>query len=156
MTADNNFAQAELGIRKPVNAVFEAFIDPEITAKFWFTHGTGRLVSGAKVEWKWDMYHLVVPVTVKEIIEHQKIHIEWGEGMHRSEVVWEFKAVNDQLTFVTIRNFNFLGNDDEQVSQVRDSTKGFTFVLSGLKAWLEHGIRLRLVEDGFPQEMMGE
>ena len=30
-------------IRKPVAEVFEAFVDPDITAKFWFTKGSGRL-----------------------------------------------------------------------------------------------------------------
>ncbi|HTE20952.1 MAG TPA: polyketide cyclase, partial [Armatimonadota bacterium] len=30
-------------IRKPVAVVFEAFVNPEITAQFWFTRGSGRL-----------------------------------------------------------------------------------------------------------------
>ena len=30
-------AKAEMLIRKPVAEVFEAFINPEITTKFWFT-----------------------------------------------------------------------------------------------------------------------
>lgn len=32
-------AKAEMLIRKPVEEVFEAFVDPEITSKFWFTGG---------------------------------------------------------------------------------------------------------------------
>ncbi|MBL7870581.1 MAG: SRPBCC family protein [Cyclobacteriaceae bacterium] len=149
-----NFAKSELGIRKPVNEVFEAFINPEITTKFWYTHSTGKLEEGVTREWKWDMYNLVVPVLVLEIVENQKILIEWGEGMHKSTVEWEFNSVNDNLTFLTIKNYNFQGNDDVLVSQIKDSTKGFTFVLSGLKAWLEHKIQLRLVEDAFPKELM--
>jgi uncharacterized protein YndB with AHSA1/START domain len=35
--------KAEMLIRKPVAEVFEAFINPEITSKFWFTSGSGRL-----------------------------------------------------------------------------------------------------------------
>ena len=30
-------------IRKPVADVFEAFIDPDVTTKFWFTKSSGRL-----------------------------------------------------------------------------------------------------------------
>jgi hypothetical protein len=30
-------------IRKPVEQVFEAFINPEITVNFWFSKSTGRL-----------------------------------------------------------------------------------------------------------------
>lgn len=64
--------------------------------------------------------------------------------------------MNDNLTCLIIKNYNFQGNDDELISQIRDSTKGFTFVLSGLKAWLEHKIQLRLVDDAFPKELMGK
>ncbi len=28
-------------IRKPVAEVFEAFVNPDITSKFWFTKGSG-------------------------------------------------------------------------------------------------------------------
>ena len=149
-----NFAQSELGIRKPVKEVFEAFINPDITTKFWYTHSTGKLEEGLTLQWKWEMYNLVIPVKVLEIVENQKILIEWGEGIHKSTVVWEFNSVNDNLTFLTIKNYNFQGNDDELLSKIKDSTKGFTFVLSGLKAWLEHKIQLRLIEDAFPKELM--
>lgn len=149
-----NLAKSELGIRKPVKQVFEAFINPEITTKFWYTHSTGKLKEGVTIQWEWEMYNLVIPINVLEIIENQKILIEWGEGMHKSTVVWEFNSVNDNLTFLTIKNYDFQGSGDELLSQIRDSTKGFTFVLSGLKAWLEHQIQLRLVEDAFPKELM--
>lgn len=156
MTESIKIAKSELGIRKPVNEVFEAFINPEITTKFWYTHSTGKLEVGATITWKWEMYNLAIPLTVIKIVENQKILIEWGEGVHKSTVVWEFNSINDNLTFLTIKNYNFQGNDDELLSQIKDSTKGFTFVLSGLKAWLEHKIQLRLVDDAFPKELMGK
>jgi hypothetical protein len=37
------------------------------------------------------------------------------------------------------------------VRQVADSTQGFTLVLAGLKALLEHDVRLNLVGDRFPE-----
>lgn len=149
-----NFAKSELGIRKPVKEVFEAFINPDITTKFWYTHSTGKLKEGVNIEWKWEMYNLVIPVNVLEIVNNQKILIEWGQGIQKSTVVWEFNSVNDNLTFLTIKNYNFLGNGDDLLNQIKDSTKGFTFVLSGLKAWLEHGIQLRLIDDAFPKELI--
>ena len=30
--------ECQMMIRKPVSVVFQAFIDPEITTKFWFTN----------------------------------------------------------------------------------------------------------------------
>jgi uncharacterized protein YndB with AHSA1/START domain len=37
------FAEAGMLIHKPVDQVFEAFINPEITTKFWFSKSSGRL-----------------------------------------------------------------------------------------------------------------
>lgn len=37
------FSEAGMLIRKPVEQVFEAFIDPKITNNFWFSKSTGRL-----------------------------------------------------------------------------------------------------------------
>jgi hypothetical protein len=38
------------------------------------------------------------------------------------------------------------------VQQALDSTEGFTLVLAGLKALLEHDVKLDLVADRFPDE----
>jgi uncharacterized protein YndB with AHSA1/START domain len=40
------FTKVAMLIRKPVAEVFEAFVDPAITSKFWFTKGSGRLETG--------------------------------------------------------------------------------------------------------------
>jgi uncharacterized protein YndB with AHSA1/START domain len=42
--ATNPAAVAKTGmlIRRPVSAVFEAFINPDITTKVWFTKSTGK------------------------------------------------------------------------------------------------------------------
>ena len=42
-------AKAGMLIRRHVKEVFEAFIDPAITTKFWFTKSSGRLVKGNRV-----------------------------------------------------------------------------------------------------------
>ena len=42
-------AKAEMLIRRPVAEVFEAFINPTITTKFWFTRSSGRLEPGSQV-----------------------------------------------------------------------------------------------------------
>ncbi len=60
-------AKAEMLIRKPVAEVFEAFINPEITTKFWFTKSSGRLEPGKQVTWTWEMYDHSIKVIVKEI-----------------------------------------------------------------------------------------
>jgi len=156
MPVTNNFAKAEMMIRKPIAEVFEAFIDPAITSKFWFTKGTGKLVAGGSVNWIWEMYNLTVPVSVTAIETNKRILISWGEGKHESTAEWKFKSLTPSKTFVTIINANFQGTEDEVTNQVIDSTGGFTMVLAGLKAWLEHGVELNLVGDKFPKELQGE
>jgi len=48
-------------IRKPVEEVFQAFTDPSLTTKFWFTRASGPLELGATVTWHWDMYRGLSP-----------------------------------------------------------------------------------------------
>lgn len=42
-TGNTNFAKAKMLIRKPVSEVFQAFVNSEITSKFWFTNGSRNL-----------------------------------------------------------------------------------------------------------------
>jgi len=51
-------------------------------------------------------------------------------------------------------NADLQGTGDELTDRRIDSTGGFTMVLAGLKAWLEHGIELNLIGDKFPKELM--
>ena len=58
-------AKAEMLVRQPVGEVFEAFVNPEITTKFWFTKSSGWLESGKQVTWTWEMYNVSTQVTIK-------------------------------------------------------------------------------------------
>ncbi len=42
-------AKAEMLIRRPIAEVFEAFVDPAITARFWFSRGDARLEAGKRL-----------------------------------------------------------------------------------------------------------
>src|SRR5918994_215972 len=70
---------AEVGmlIRRPVADVFEAFIDPAITSRFWFTKGSGKLAPGNQIRWEWEMYDVSTTVQVKEVEQNERILIEW-------------------------------------------------------------------------------
>ena len=151
---DNRIAKAEMMIRKPVNEVFEAIINPEITTKFWFTNSTGKLEEGKDVEWTWEMYNVTVPVAVKTLVHNERIVLEWGNKQHQSTVEFTFKALSDSKTYLTVKNYDFNNSGDELVNLVIDSTGGFALIIAGLKAYLEHNIQLNLVADKFPKELM--
>jgi uncharacterized protein YndB with AHSA1/START domain len=144
-------ARTEMRIRKPVEEVFAAFVDPAITSRFWFTRGSGRLEPGKEVRWDWEMYGVSVPVAVRAVETDRRIVVEWNvRGDRPSTIELTFKPLNDGTAFVSIVNGGFAGGADEVVRQALDATEGFTLVLAGLKALLEHGIRLELVADRFP------
>jgi uncharacterized protein YndB with AHSA1/START domain len=138
-------------IRKPAADVFEAFVNPDITTQFWFTKSSGRLEVGKQVQWEWEMYSISIPVTARAIEPNKRIVIEWPGYSGLTTVEWTFAAQEDNTTFVSITEAGFTGDGDELVKQVTDSTQGFTLVLAGLKALLEHNIRLNLVADRYPE-----
>jgi len=137
-------------IRKPVAEVFETFINPAITTKFWFTKSSGRLEAGKQIRWDWEMYNASARVSVKAVEQDRRILIEWS-GYGTTMVEWLFTPQADDTTFVSITNAGFSGDEDEIVQGAIDSTGGFTLVLCGLKALLEHNIILNLIADRSPE-----
>ncbi len=144
-------AKTGMLIRKPVADVFEAFVNPDITTRFWFTKSSGRLEAGKQVHWDWEMYGISIPVTAKAIELNKRIVIEWPGHSRPTTVEWRFAPQTDGTTFVSITHAGFTGDGDELVKQVTDSTQGFSLVLAGLKALLEHKVRLNLVADRYPK-----
>jgi uncharacterized protein YndB with AHSA1/START domain len=146
-------AKTGMLIRKPVAQVFDAFINPEHTTRFWFTRSTGPLEAGQSREWIWDMYKLTVPVLVQKVDPLRKIVIDWGEGRDKTTAEFTFQDLGAAGTYVEIIDHGFQGSPDEILSQVADCCGGFNLVLAGLKAYLEHDIQLNLVGDRFPREI---
>ena len=68
-------------------------------------------------------------------------------------IIFEFKSLSDGTTYVTIKEFGYDKTDNELLDTVKDATGGFTTVLDGLKAFMEHGINLNLIADKFPKEV---
>ena len=146
-------AKAEMLIRRPAAEVFEAFIDPGITSKFWFTRGSGRLEPGKQVRWDWEMYDVSADVQVRAIEQNRRILIEWSASDAPTTVEWLFTPRPDDTTLVSVTDSGFGGDGDAMVRQAIGSTEGFSLVLAGLKALLEHDIILNLVPDRFPDRL---
>ncbi|WP_332678011.1 SRPBCC family protein [Brevundimonas sp.] len=141
-------ASAGMLIRRPVGEVFKAFADPAITSRFWFTRSSGRLETGARVRWEWEMYGVGTDVTVKAIEPGRRILIDWDTADTPTEVEWLFEARGD-AAFVAVENRGF-DDSPEGRAKALDSTGGFNLVLAAAKFWLEHGIDPRIIEDAHP------
>jgi uncharacterized protein YndB with AHSA1/START domain len=153
-TAQEPVAKAQILIRKPVAEVFEAMIDPRITSRFWFSRGSGPLEVGKQVQWDWEMYGHHTNVDVKAIEKNKRILIEWNVPHDPTSVEWTFEDKGNSRTFVTVKNWGFKGDLDKVMGQVIDSTGGFTFVLAGLKVFVEHGIEPNFVLDHAPDALV--
>ena len=143
--------ETQMLIRKPVATVFQAFIDPAITTKFWFTKSSGWLEVGKTVTWEWEMYGASTNVLTKQIVPFKLISTEWGNPS--TTVDYTFTAITEQSTYVVIKNYGFNLSGDDLIEAIKDNTSGFTTVLDGLKAYLEHGLRLNLIADKFPDKV---
>lgn len=142
-------ATMQMLIRKPVSEVFNAFIDPVIITNFWFTKSSGRLEEGKEVIWEWGMYDFKTTIKVFKIITDKLITISWGKPNGRAD--FNFRQLKDG-TYVEITCYDFAETGDELINSIKDNIGGFTTVLDGAKAWLEHGINLNLIADKFPAD----
>jgi uncharacterized protein YndB with AHSA1/START domain len=139
-------AKAGMLIRRPPETVFNAFVDPAVTTKFWFTKSSGRLEAGRRVRWDWEMYGVGGDVEVKTIEPNRRIVFEWSFP-DSTIVEWRFTP-HAKGTFVAVTNRGFKG--ESAVAQALDATEGFNIVLCAAKAWLEHGVALNAVADKAP------
>ena len=143
-------ARAELLIRRPVAKVFEAFVDPVVTARFWFSRGTAPLVEGTELEWLWEMYGASTRVRVLDVEPNRLISVDWDINKAPTRVEWRFSAFKRGQTWVEIENSGFAGDAEAKLAAALDSTGGFALVLAGAKIWLEHGIEPNFVLDRHP------
>ena len=144
-------ATAAMLIRKRPAEVFEAIVNPDITTKFWFTRSSGRLEAGDEATWTWEMYNSSVHVKVLAIETHRRILLEWPYGGVPTLMEWILTPHGNNATYLTVTNSGFNGNGDKVVNDALESKGGFTWVLAGLKAFLEHGVELNLIADAFPK-----
>jgi uncharacterized protein YndB with AHSA1/START domain len=128
---------------------FQAFVDPSITTRFWFTHSDGPLEEGRRVTWEWRPYGCSCQVEVQAIEQDKRILIKWGDENEWSMVEWTFAPRPGGSTLVTVRNSEFTGTSDP-IAVAIDSMGGFSLVLANAKALLEHDLELNLIYDKAP------
>jgi uncharacterized protein YndB with AHSA1/START domain len=138
-------------IRRPPDEVFQAFVDPAITTKFWFTKSSGKMTPGANLRWEWEMYGVSTSVRVQDVEDNSRIRFEWDD--HDPTTVEVRVVPRSDGTYVQVTETGLSGDGDTVVSRAIDSTGGFTMVLCALKALLEHGVVLAVVRDRDPDAM---
>ena len=149
MSTDEVTAKARILVRRPRDEVFDAFADPAIMGKFWFRREDRGLREGDRITWFVgdEPNAFEIEVRVKSIERPSKILIEWGEGDRFTTVSWTLDEHEPDVTRLVIEERGFIGSRDEVVAQALDSTGGFNQVVVALKALLEHGSTINVVDD---------
>ncbi|ACZ37514.1 SRPBCC family protein [Sphaerobacter thermophilus] len=138
-------------IRRPACEVFQAFADPAVTTRFWFTKSTGMMKPGAVLRWDWEMFGVSAQVRVQEVEENRRIRFTWDDE-NPTTVEFRFVPWREEATYVQVTESGFSGSGDEVVARVADATGGYYQVLCAAKALLEHGVVLSVVLDHAPPE----
>jgi uncharacterized protein YndB with AHSA1/START domain len=133
-------------IAKPIHEVFEAVADPAKLSQYFTTGGAvGRLETGKTVQWDFADFPGAFPVEVVAAEQDRRIVIRWGtaeRGNARTEVVFEFKALEDGRTLVTITESGWPDNP-EGLKSSYGNCMGWSQMLCALKCWVERGFNLR-------------
>ena len=89
------------------------------------------------------MWAAKIPVDVIEVEENRKIVYEHTATGAKTRVTIGLKAVDPNMTLMTINESGW-AMDLEGVKRALGQTAGCTYFLCCLKAYLQHGINLRL------------
>lgn len=142
-------ARAQILVRRPIDEVFNAIVDPIVMSKFWFRRTDVGLSEGTISTWFVGDAPGAIEIEVRVISLEQpnRLAMEWGQGTRFTNVLWTFFEHEPNVTRLVVEERGFTGSRDEIVAQTLDSTAGFNQVVVALKALLEHDSIINVVAD---------
>lgn len=132
-------AKAALQIRKPVEIVFDAIANPDHLTRYFISKSSGWIKAGEEVTWEFGDFPGPFPVKVTELKTNEHIAFVWDQDTVVD--IW-LAAQHDGSTVVKISEGEKELNE-ENLKWLTSNTFGWGNFLDCLKAYLEHGIRLR-------------
>jgi uncharacterized protein YndB with AHSA1/START domain len=131
-------------VLKPVGEVFEAVIDPAKMSNYFISSASAPMTSGTRVQWEFADVDAKVAVDIVNVERDRKIVFDWnpadGKG---TRTTIRFTPDGAGATVVTINEARF-PFDEEGVKRAMGQTGGWTYFLACLKAYVQHGINLRI------------
>ncbi len=115
--------------------VFEAFVNPNQIGGFWFSSSSERWEQGKTITLCYEEYNAELDVQIKSIEENKSIEFIWGDH----PVTIQFEGIGESTRVTTIEK-DF---DTQDVEQLLGQKEGWVYMLSCLKAYLEHNVRIR-------------
>ncbi|MGE8203911.1 SRPBCC family protein [Heyndrickxia sp. NPDC080065] len=133
----------KMKILKPVNEIFEAFVDPTKIGNFWFSTSSDRWEQGKTITLRYDEYDAVGDIKIMEIELNKKIVFQWGANGEGHRVSITLNELGNSESIIEIIEEGFNENDDNLISQILDNKEGWVYMLTCLKGYLEYGVNLR-------------
>ncbi|MET3289143.1 UNVERIFIED_CONTAM: uncharacterized protein YndB with AHSA1/START domain [Brevibacillus sp. OAP136] len=135
--------RTKMKIAKPATDVFEAFVNPENMAHYWFTSGSSRWEQGKTITLRYEEYNAQLDITILEIEENKKIVYQWGGAGEQTVVTIAFDEAADATTIVDVSEDGWKENDPALLDKLLGNKEGWVYVLTCLKGFLEYGVSLR-------------
>ena len=142
MPAGKLRVRMQLLIAKPPKVVFEAIVDPGKVSHYFISSGTDRLDAGSPVTWLFDDVGAELVVTPKRVVPNREVSFEWSASKVKTKVVLSLEPRGKSSTLVSVAESGWPG-DARGISRCMGQTRGWTHMLSCMKAYLEYGINLR-------------
>jgi uncharacterized protein YndB with AHSA1/START domain len=130
-------------ILKPVHEVFAAIVDPAKMAQYFISGASGPIKAGTTVKWEFADVGATISVDVIEVDPDRKVVFDWSASAVKTRVTIALEPGDSGTTDVSIREAGW-PMDSEGVKRAMGQNAGWTFTLCCLKAYVQHGINLRL------------
>lgn len=133
----------KMKILKPVNEVFEAFVDPLKIRNFWFSSSSERWEQGKTITLRYNEYDAQGDIKIMEIELNKKIVFRWGANGEGHRVTITLNELSNSESIIEINEEGFKENDHNIISQLLVNKEGWVYMLTCLKGYLEYGANLR-------------
>lgn len=145
----NLIARAKIVFRTSPERAFDAFVDPKLMSRFWFSRRDQGMEEGKTLAWYigGGMDAPAIDIRVKELKRPTRLRIDWGQGDQFTEVLWTFERTDTGDTIVQIEESGFTMEGDALLARVLDSTAGFNQVILAAKALVEYDKSINVVMD---------
>ncbi len=125
----------KMQVNVPKENVFEAFVNPNQIGGFWFSSSSERWEQGKTITLCYEEYNAELEVQINSIEDNKSIEFIWGNH----PVTIEFEGIGESTVVTTIEK-DF---DTQDVEQLLGQKEGWVYMLSCLKAYLEHNVSIR-------------
>jgi uncharacterized protein YndB with AHSA1/START domain len=130
-------------IRKSPEVVYDAIVDPDQLGRYFTTHASGPLVEGQTVIWRWD--GVASDTHVDSVQRPVKIVFRWRAFKvdYDTTCTFDFETLPEGQTKLTVTETGWQ-HDPAGLESSYEHCSGWQHMMLCLKAWLEHGIDLRV------------